>query len=341
MTEERFTELLGKRLSGEITVEESTEFGRMISCNEAFKREYESLKMYWQQDEKPYDRIADIFEKIKSQTDIPEREARSLVQLKRIRIQFSWMQKIAAVLFVLFVFAGAYKFLLNKDVNKDTDAKEWKQLQTPSGLISKLRLPDGTQVTLNSESVLKYPLAFTGDIREVHLTGEAYFDVARDHKHPFIVHTDKMNIRVLGTVFNVKSYSNDRSEEATLLRGSIKVTFADNPGEEVMLKPTDKIVIKDSNYHLEKQTYYNEQDNRIMETLWMINKVAFRDESFESIANSLSRKYGVKIIFTNNSLRDLKFSGEFEKETLDQALLSLQIVSPFHYKVKGNSVYLY
>ncbi len=78
-----------------------------------------------------------------------------------------------------------------------------------------------------------------------------------------------------------------------------------------------------------------------METLWMTNKVAFRDESFESIANSLSRKYGVKIIFTNNSLRDLKFSGEFEKETLDQALLSLQIVSPFRYKVKGNSVYLY
>jgi len=339
MTEERFTELLGKKLSGEINAEELAEFSKLISSNEAYRKEYESLVMYWQQDEKPYDRIADIFEGIKSRTDIPEREAKASVQVRRMKSQFSLVQKIAAVLFIFIVSAGIYKVFSGKF--SDKVETEWKQLETPSRLLSSLHLPDGTKVTLNSGSVLKYPVAFKGNNREVFLTGEAYFEVTRDHKHPFIVHTDKMNIRVLGTAFNVKSYMSDRTEEATLIRGSIQVTFPDNPNEKVLLKPTDKIVLKDSNYHLEKQSYYNQQDSSIMEILWMTNKLAFRNETFETIANQLSRKYGVKIVFTNNGLRDLKFTGEFEKETLNQALFSLQLVTPFRYRIKGNNVYLY
>jgi ferric-dicitrate binding protein FerR (iron transport regulator) len=339
MTEERFTELLGKRLSGEINAEELAEFSQLISSNEAYRKEYESLVMYWQQDEKPYDRIADIFEEIKSRTDIPEREAEASIQVRRMKSRFSLVRKIAAVLFILIVSAGTYKVFSGKF--SDKAETEWKQLETPSRQLSSLHLPDGTKITLNSESVLKYPVAFKGNSREVYLTGEAYFEVTSDHKHPFIVHTDKMNIRVLGTAFNVKSYMNDRTEEATLLRGSIQVTFPDNPNEKVLLKPADKIVLKDSNYHLEKQSYYNQQDSSIMEILWMTNKLAFKNETFETIANQLSRKYGVKIVFTNNSLRDLKFTGEFEKETLNQALFSLQLVTPFRYRVKGNNVYLY
>lgn len=339
MTEERFTELLGKKLSGEINAEELAEFSKLISLNEAYRKEYESLVMYWQQDEKPYDRIADIFEEIKSRTDIPEREAKAPKRVRRMKSRFSLVQKIAAVLFIFIVSAGTYRVFSGRFPDKAEI--EWKQLETPSRLLSSLDLPDGTKVTLNSESVLKYPVAFKGDNREVYLTGEAYFEVTSDHKHPFIVHTDKMNIRVLGTAFNVKSYMSDRTEEATLLRGSIQVTFPDNPNEKVLLKPTDKIVLKDSNYHLEKQSYYNQQDSHIMEILWMTNKLAFRNETFETIANQLSRKYGVKIVFTNNSLRDLKFTGEFEKETLNQALFSLQLVTPFRYRTKGNNVYLY
>lgn len=336
MTEERFTELLSKRLSGEINAEELEEFGRLISSNETYRKEYESLVLYWQQDEKPYDRIAEIYEDIRNRTDIPEKEAQVIaLKVKRNKNRYSWMLKIAAVLFILVVFAAAYQMF-----SKSGHA-EWKELQSPGRQISKISLPDGTKVTLNSESVLKYPAAFKGGNREVYLTGEAYFEVTSDHKHPFIVHTDKMNIRVLGTVFNVKSYTNDRTEEATLLKGSIQVTFSENPDEKILLKPADKIILKDSNYHLEKLSYYSQQDSSIMEILWMSNKLAFRNETLESIANDLSRKYGVKIVFTNNRLRDLKFTGEFEKETLNQALFSLQLVTPFHYRLKGNSVYLY
>lgn len=339
MAEERFTELLGKKLSGEITRDELEEFSVVVSNNESYGKEYESLKSYWLEDEKPYDNIGLIFEKIKQQTDIPEIEKRNLVQPKPH--QFSWIQKVAAILALTLLTAGIYQFFSNGSFWNSSSATVWTQTEAPSKSIRKVTLSDGTQITLNSESILKYPAAFKGDTREVYLTGEAYFDVAADHQHPFILHTDKMNIRVLGTAFNVRSYANDRSKEATLIRGKIDVTFPDNPGAHVTLKPTDKIIFRDSSYLVTTQTYYNQTDKDIMETLWMGNKLAFRNESFESLANSLSRKYGVKMIFTNNRLRDLQFSGEFEKEDLNQALISLQIVTPFHYKLKGDSVYLY
>lgn len=341
MAEDRFTELLGKKLSGEITTNELKEFSSAVANNESYSKEYESLKTYWQEDEKSYDTIGVIFEKIKEKTGIREIEDQKVVQLNLKKRKFSWIQKIAAVLFVLVLSAGIYQFFLSGSLWSKSSSIAWEKLETPSRLIRKVTLCDGTQITLNSESTLKYPKTFTGATREVYLTGEAYFDVASDHKHPFILHTEKMDIRVLGTAFNVRSYTNDRSKEATLLRGKIQVTFRDNPAEKVILKPTDKIVIKDSSYVVTSQTYYNHSDGQIIETLWMNNKLAFRNESFESLANSLSRKYGVKMVFTNNSLRDLQFSGEFEKENINQALLSLQIVTPFHYKLKGDSVYLY
>lgn len=340
MAEDRFTELLGKKLSGEITADELKEFGSAISNNESYSKEYESLKAYWQEDEKSYDTIALIFEKIKEKTGIREIENHNVIQLNVKKRKFSWIQKIAAVLCLVALTAGLYQFFSSRSLNNSSSIA-WEKLETPSRLIRKITLSDGTQITLNSESTLKYPAVFKGDTREVYLTGEAYFDVASDHQHPFVLHTEKMDIRVLGTAFNVRSYANDRSKETTLLRGKIEVTFPDNPAEKVVLKPTDKIVIRDSSYRVTTQTYYNKSDKNIMETLWMSNRLAFRNESFEALANSLSRKYGVKVIFTNNRLRDLEFSGEFEQENLNQALTSLQIVTPFHYKLKGDSVYLY
>eukprot|EP01133_Synstelium_polycarpum_P014630 gene14630-17303_t len=340
MTEERFTELLSRKLAGEISPSELTEFKGYISANASYGKQYESLKGYWKQNDESYENIGKVFEKIKNQTDIPGREAEGQQQIKIPRFNFSWVTKVAAVFLVFGVLAVLYHFTLSRFFSAEDTVYSWKQIQVPNRLISSITLPDGTKVTLNSASKLKYPESFKGSNREVYLSGEAFFDVVSDHQHPFIVHTEKMKIKVLGTAFNIRSYANDREKQTTLLRGSIQVTFPDNPAT-VMLKPKDKILIKDGAYELGTQTYYNEAEGSLMETLWMSNKLAFRNESFESLANDLERKYGVKIIFNKNSIRDFKFSGEFEKENLEQALLSLKIVTPFNYKIKGNSVYLY
>src|ERR1019366_6846207 len=109
--------------------------------------------------------------------------------------------------------------------------------KSPSRVKSKIVLSDGSVVTLNSETTLRYPAEFNGQTREVYLDGEAFFDVAKDHKHPFIVHAGKMNVRVLGTAFNIKSYANDATSETTLIRGAIEVTMSDRPSDRIILKP--------------------------------------------------------------------------------------------------------
>jgi transmembrane sensor len=165
-------------------------------------------------------------------------------------------------------------------------------------------LPDGTSVTLNSESTLRYPAAFTGQTREVTLTGEAFFDVIKDHEHPFIIHTDKMNVKVLGTAFDVKSYPNDAVSETTLIRGAIEVTLKDRPSDRIILKPKEKLIVTNdaatikktqgkgavndttpaAQYVLTSLSYIRQNDSTVSETSWINNRFAFDDDNFATLA---------------------------------------------------------
>jgi ferric-dicitrate binding protein FerR (iron transport regulator) len=339
MIEDRFTQLLAKRLTGDISPDELREFNALLISNEGYCKEYESLKTYWQHDEEPQNNIAGIFEDIKRRTDIHECEEQEKASIHQLKKQNNWLRGVAATMAVFLLSFGAYK-LLNKNASI-TAYTALKQLHTPSRTTAHLVLADGTQVTLNSESNIKYPITFDGKTREVYLDGEAYFDVKHDAQHPFIVHTSKFNIRVLGTAFNVKSYADDAVKEATLIRGSIRVTFPNKPNTTIMLKPTDKLVIQNNQYQLTKQTYYYQTGGDVIETAWLNNKLSFKNEPFSQLANILSRRYGTTIKFDNDNLKNFTFTGEFEKEDLNQVLLSLQIVKPFHYRTVGNSLVIY
>nr|WP_121271117.1 FecR family protein [Pedobacter schmidteae] len=342
MNEERFTELLTRKMADELTADELAEFDDLISVNKSYRAEYEQLQDYWDEEETAYPNMEGILAQIKKQADIPEKDNRPLVKHpENSKRSYSWIPRIAALLFFTLFAVFAYRSFFSKEKQDKMGANIWKEIHTRDGQISKVTLADGSQITLNSASYLKYPAAFSGPNREVHLSGEAYFDVAEDHAHPFILHTSQMNIRVLGTAFNVKSYDNDLFKEATLLRGSIEVKLTGKNNESLKLVPTDKIRVKGSSYEIGKLSYYNKGDKNSLEILWMNNQLAFRNETLETIANSLGRKYGLKMIFNDEKTKNLKFSVSFEKENVNQALNSLQTVSPFQYKIKGDSVYFY
>jgi transmembrane sensor len=341
MIEDRFNELLAKKLTGEIPPDELLEFNRLLSGNAGYRQEYESLKTYWQQDEQPQHNLAGIFEDIKKRTDIHQREQQQTAQVRQLKKQSVWMRGVAAAVALFILSFGAYQLFSNKPNASSEPQIALKQLQTPSRITSHLTLADGTQVTLNSESSIKYPATFDGKNREVYLSGEAFFDVKHDTKHPFIVHTSKFNIRVLGTAFNVKCYDDDQTKETTLIRGSISVSFPGKPNETVLLKPTDKLVVQNQRYSLSKQTYANQSGGSVIETAWLNNRLSFKNEPFDQLANTLSRRFGATIKFENNSLKNSTFTGDFEREDLNQVLLSLQIVKPFHYQLKDNNVVIY
>ena len=201
--------------------------------------------------------------------------------------------------------------------------------------------------------------------REVSLSGEGYFDVVRNKQKPFIIHAAKINIIVLGTEFDVRSYPSDKTTEASLIRGSIEVTFNDQPSKKVILKPNEKIVVDNFRFenHLAQMTdnpqvkrsapeipkdiavrnlTYENKTGEIVETSWVENKLVFQDESFEEIARKLERWYGVSIRFENERLKDDHLTGSFTNETVRQALDDLKFTATFNYSIDNeNNITIY
>jgi ferric-dicitrate binding protein FerR (iron transport regulator) len=338
MTEERFTELLAKKLSGEISADELAEFNRLIASNPAFQEEHEAIQSYWAEDnDEPQGNMAAIFENIKHQAGITG--TGNVVELSKPKTRRVWPLRVAAAAAVLLFVSLFFYFIKQKNTGTTTPLA-FNELKTGNGAIKNIKLPDGTSVTLNAASVLKYPKAFTGKTREVYLTGEGFFDVAKDHSHPFIVHTNKSDIRVLGTAFDIKCYDADSLFEATLFRGSIQASIKNAAGNKVLLKPSDKLVVENKSYYLSKGTHLD-SDTTNIETAWMHNKLIFKNQPFGLLANDLSRKYGIDIIFKNNNLKTIKLTGEFGKENITQVLLSLKLVTKFNYQPSGNKIYIF
>jgi ferric-dicitrate binding protein FerR (iron transport regulator) len=229
------------------------------------------------------------------------------------------------------------------------------------GSRTRTMLPDGTKVWLNAGSTISYSDSFNGTAREVTLGGEAFFDVAKNASLPFVVHIGNMDVRVLGTVFNVKLYEGDASMETTLISGAIEVRTGKDGASAIRLKPHQKLIIplgavgnrqenipvpgdsakptRKASFHLvEVET--KAVAETLPETAWIYNRLVFKNESFELLAEKLRRWYGVDIVFDDEAVKALMFTGSFENETIDQAMLALQKVSPFIIKKIANEIHI-
>jgi transmembrane sensor len=240
------------------------------------------------------------------------------------------------------------------------------EVSTKNGSRSKITLPDGTQVWLNSDSKLVYDNEnFGTTVREVSLTGEAYFDVVKNPARPFIIHTRKINIKVLGTAFNVKAYPEDKQTETSLIRGSIEVTIKNRPKDKIILSPNEKLIVENNEVIDRKvkatpatgrtvlvadtvppqvsvnKLVYNPADNSIVETAWVNNRLIFRDESFEEVALKMERWYNTEIEIQGNELKQLRLNGVFMNETVNQALDALKISFSFKYRQEGQKIIIY
>ncbi len=230
------------------------------------------------------------------------------------------------------------------------------EVSTRNGSKSNLLLPDGTKVYLNAGSKLSYDKDFGQAYRTVNLIGEAYFDVVKNSAKPFIIHTRNMDIRVLGTAFNVKCYPEETETETSLVRGSIEITLKDRP-EKIVLKQNEKLIIHDNPVSGLTSSASGKAgnaagpvltlshltvlpaDSLVVETSWMQNKLVFRGENFEAVAVKMERWFGVHIRI-DESLRQKRFTGVFEKESLSQALRALQLTVPFSFSIEKDSVFI-
>jgi ferric-dicitrate binding protein FerR (iron transport regulator) len=281
------------------------------------------------------------------------------------------LRKIApwAAAFIGMVIIGWGIVRLTPSVSKPVDNKRTlagiNEVIAKPGVRTKLVLPDGTQIWLNSGSKLNYQDDFNHRSREVELEGEAFFDVVKNPRLPFIVHASSINVKVLGTAFTVKSYPQDQTIETTLLRGIIEVTRQDNPSmPRVILKPNEKLIfakllppaaIHTSPDVLSSNLAHppavtpgisitsiarNVPDSDKVETSWMYNKLVFNGDSFQELAEKMERWYNVRIRFKDKELFKYRFGGVFTHETVQDALDALRLTAPFTYKINYNEIEL-
>lgn len=229
-----------------------------------------------------------------------------------------------------------------KELNyvSDSSVKElvYNTIQIPNGKIFNITLSDGTHVYLNSGSSLKFPVQFIkGKKREVFLEGEAFFDVTKDKSHPFVVNADDVRVKVLGTKFNVSSYTEDKTVNTVLVEGSVALSSSGKPTDKTMLKPGFKGAFDKSGtavFSLEKV------DTR-QYTNWMKGEIAFKGIGFKEIARKLERTYNVSITNNNKELDAVKFSGSFDRniESINEVMDVMSKIYSFEYKItKTNAI---
>lgn len=232
---------------------------------------------------------------------------------------------VAAIVFIALGSIGYFNYMNEQKVT-------YAEVKTTFGERKQVLLPDGTTLVLNSCSSVRYPSHFIGSTREVSLEGEGYFKVARDEKLPFIVKTGNFDVRVLGTRFNVKSYSTDEIVSVSVESGKVQV---DLPEAMMRLVAQEQILINTISGEYSKR----KEERRVAG--WIQGTFCFNNTPIRDVAKELERVYNCHIVFAPGEDFKNLISGEHDNKGLDSVLKSIAYVSGIKYKKEGRNILLY
>jgi len=372
-----------KYLLGETSDEESLLVNQWLNENEKNRKYFNEIEFVWktsgiaqniEQNDVEKDRkifIQKIDELPGEKTMKSTEPARRSLQLFRSNTgpkYYHWL-RIAAIFILAFCLSWTVFYFMNR--KPDTGSLAYNQIITTKGQKSQIILSDGTKVWLNSETTMKYPSAFNEMKREVFLEGEAFFEVQqKGNKIPFVVKTSEIDIKVLGTSFNVMAYSDEETIETIVVKGSVCIIrkgLKSSPDQNIILKPNQKVTLLKkgsqvilSEIETEKPTLIKstktthlisptEKEQILvspkvdieLHTAWKDDRLIFQSETFENIAYKLERWYDVKIHVRNEELKKYRYTGKFvHKETLNQVLEILNLTTPINYTFKQNDLYI-
>jgi ferric-dicitrate binding protein FerR (iron transport regulator) len=275
---------------------------------------------------------------------------------KYFRLAASWLLIFGLGSSLTWWFSGRSKETITVSKNRTVE------ISTPLGARSVMRMPDSSLIWLNAGTTITYSQDYGQRTRTLNLKGEAYFKVAKDSAHPFIVNTDGIIVRALGTRFNVKAYPEEKTISATLEEGKIDISVISmaDKNARVLLKPKDKLI-----YHKETnvtEKYIETPEDKILHeanrpvkpkdinllsnvrtelyTSWKDLRWIIYREPLSALAPMLERRYNLKIIFDDEQLKKYKFTGIIENETVDQILNALKLTAPLDYKINKDTIRL-
>ena len=353
MDQTLFWSLVSRKIAGEASPEELQQLEILLKQNPDLAYQAEHVQQVWQNkpDAKKEDSEAAFEQHLQRMKEAGIQfpapvEIPSPKFVNRYRRTKLLAMSFAALLCVLV--AGWIWLSSHKKKSGWNYEKNYSEISSPLGSKTKLVLPDSTIVWLNAGSKLVYNEHFGTTNRNTSLTGEAFFDVKKSTM-PFTIRANNIQIKVLGTAFNVKAYPDEKTTETSLLRGRVEVTLDKRPGEPIVLKPNEKLIV--SNEEIQRKTEVQKKepkvvidelthlnDTTIIETSWVHNELIFQDEAFSEVAHKIERWYGVAIEFKDEKVANEHLSGTFTTETIQDALTALQYSTRFHYAVRGNII---
>lgn len=360
MIQSRLSDLIAKKKAGEISPSESIELNALLMSDDVARNTLARVDAVWNTPlENPSIQdayVADRWSALSTRLGFEKEEEQPVRKSGMVRTLVRYVAAAACIAAMATVSVVLWRMYCPPETPKQNI------ISTKNGSRSKIQLPDGTHVWLNAGSQLTYNDSFGKDLREITLMGEAFFDVAKDAEHPFVIHANDINIKVLGTSFNVRAYPDDKRTEAALIQGLIEVSFNGRPSDRMYLKPNEKISVMNGEIQRmdlnEKATVVSTHplsrsaeeplisfskigqaspsDTTILETAWIRNKLIFRNKSFDELAKDMERWYNVSFEYKDSALMQKHFTGSFYHETVAEALDILRLSYPFHYTMDKN-----
>ena len=292
----------------------------------------------------------------------PDNPEIKTIKKNRISLRYHW---VAAASIIMMVLGGLLtQFMENRIENSNKDLA-YQEIVVPYGARSSVKLQDGSVVTLNAGSTLRFNSDFGKKRRDLWLDGEGYFVVSKS-KTPFVVHSGSVQVKALGTEFNVRAYSSEKDVTTTLVQGRVLINdksseLSENGTTGITLLPNQKLTIKNGTKTFEhlrkrnidtiettvstndKEPVQNEivkQDkiDPLPDISWKDNEWVIYRENLYDLSVKMERRFDVNIVFEKELLKDFRYTGTLPDESLEQVLKVLTIVSPIEYKVEGKTV---
>ena len=318
--DQQITALFRKYLSNSATADEMKELDEWIASNEDFHDWLEnqvddsSAEM---DAEKQADILAKIHEKI-------------AVQSKQKFVLPGWAKTVAAVALIVLMAASAAIYFRSNQPNMI----QYAEIGALRGQKASVTLPDGTKITLNSESTLKYSTNYNQSDRAVELVGEAYFEVAKNKKIPFVVKAGKLEIEAKGTAFNIKAYPTDNSISTTLTEGKIEVK---TPVDVLNMIPNERMEYNNTDQTFRKLTLTDAEGS----IGWLNDELSFENATLAEVVANFSRIYNIDIQFASESIKEQRFTGKINNNSLLSVLRIISLTSPIRFEQKDSVVILY
>jgi transmembrane sensor len=211
---------------------------------------------------------------------------------------------------------------------------KYNTLRIPRGGEYFLVLADSTKVWLNSETTLRFPVQFAADVRNVELTGEAYFEVSKNANVPFIVTSGNQLVKVLGTQFNISSYPDDQAIFTTLVEGSVEVSLVGNPNEKLILKPSEQSFLSTNENQISKRNV-----DVASYIAWKDGRFVFQDQKLEDIMKTLAKWYDVQVVFSGEEQKKLRFTGNLERTANFSSILEkIERTDEVKFEIENNTI---